>query len=213
MTSKERAALRSLSNNDKPIVLIGKDGLTDDVITSVRNALNTREIIKFKILNNSDETAKDVMASLCECLNAEAISVVGNVGVIYKYSQKKKKHIIDEITPQKEIVKKAPSTGHKPGCKAKIRRERERQEEALKQEYIRAKIKESRGEYVAKKPVKPRSMKANQKAGAKKDAKSVKNASFKGSRSQSAKVKVGAKNTRVGKTGAKSRIQKSLKGK
>lgn len=203
MTSKQRAALRSLSNNDKPIVLIGKDGLTDEVITSVRNALNTRELIKFKVLNNSDESAKDVMGALCECLNAEAISVVGNVGVIYKYSQKKKKHLMDEIEPKKE-TKKVPSTGHKPGCRAKIRREKEREEEALKQEYIRAKIKESKGEYVAKKVVKPKSMKSgNKKPTLSTNSKNSK-LSAKGSKTNGLKM---------GKTKTHGRPQKSIKGK
>ena len=228
MTSKQRAALRSLANNDKPVVLIGKEGLTDDVITSVRNALNTRELIKFKVLKNSDVTAKEAMEELCEKINAEAISVVGNVGVIYKLSQKKKKHIMDEIEPKKE-TKKAPSTGHKPGYKAKIKREKEREQEELKKEYIRSKIKESKGEYVAKKLTKPKSMKGSnkrtvsEKVGSKKTTGSKFNARnsnslTKGAKTSSARSLKSAKtssrsNARTGKSSVVSRVQKSLRGK
>ena len=231
MTSKQRAALRSLANNDKPIVLIGKDGLTDEVVTSVRNALNNRELIKFKVLKNSDITAKECMEELCEKINAEAISVVGNVGVIYKLSQKKKKHIMDDIEPKKETVKKMPSTGHKPGYKAKIRREKEKQEEELKKEYIRSKIKESKGEYVAKKLTKPKSMKGGNKkplstakGGVKKSATSAKPSArnskplAKGAKTSTARnSKMASKtnsrsNTRTGKSSVVSRVQKSLKG-
>ena len=219
MTSKQRAALRSLVNRDKPLVLIGKDGLTQEVITSVRNALNTRELIKFKVLKNSDVSAKECMEELCEKINAEAVSVVGNVGVIYKLSQKKKKHIMDEIEPKKE-TKKAPSTGHKPGYKAKIKREKEREEEKQKQEYIRSKIKESKGEYVAHKVVKPKSMKAGSKKTANKTT--ARNSSARNSKLLTKVTKptnkVGAKTTRssvsrTGKTSVVSRVQKSLKGK
>ena len=223
MTSKQRAALRSLANNDKPLVLIGKDGLTQEVITSVRNALNTRELIKFKVLKNSDVSAKECMEELCEKINAEAISVVGNVGVIYKLSQKKKKHIMDEIEPKKE-TKKAPSTGHKPGYKAKIKREKEREVEQQKQEYIRSKIKESKGEYVSRKVVKPKSMKAGSKKTANKtnarnsSAKSGKVAPKSTTRSSKPATRTASKtnsraNTRTGKTSVVSRVQKSLKGK
>ncbi len=222
MTSKQRAALRSLANNDKPIVLIGKDGLTDEVITSVRNALNTRELIKFKVLKNSDVSAKECMEELCEKINAEAVSLVGNVGVIYKLSQKKKKHVMDEVEPKKEI-KKAPSTGHKPGYKAKIRREKEKQEEELKKEYIRSKIKESKGEYVAKKLTKPKSMKAGNKKPAGKTG--VRGASARGGKTTTKSTGKGSKpairttgktnsrvSNRTGKSSVVSRVQKSLKG-
>ena len=225
MTSKQRAALRSLSNNDKPLVLIGKDGLTDEVITSVRNALNTRELIKFKVLKNSDVSAKECMQELCEKINAEAVSVVGNVGVIYKLSQKKKTHIMDEIEPKKDI-KKGPSTGHKPGYKAKIKREKEREEEKQKQEYIRAKIKESKGEYVAHKVAKPKSMKAGSKKTTGKTTEKGFNA--RGNKSSAKSTTKGLKpagktsrtigktnsraNTRTGKSSVISRVQKSLKG-
>lgn len=219
MTSKQRAALRSLANNDKPLVLIGKDGLTQEVITSVRNALNTRELIKFKVLKNSDVSAKECMEELCEKINAEAVSVVGNVGVIYKLSQKNKKHIMDEIEPKKE-TKKAPSTGRKPGYKAKIKREKEREEEKQKQEYIRAKIKESKGEYVAHKVVKPKSMKAGSKKTANKtiarssSVKSPKSLTKGAKPSNKAGVKSARSSaSRTGKTSVVSRVQKSLKGK
>ena len=86
MTSKERAKLRSLANNDKPVCIIGKEGLTDDVVTSVRQVLETRELIKFRVLNTCEQSAKECIEEICDKLNAEPVSCVGNVGVIYKFS-------------------------------------------------------------------------------------------------------------------------------
>ena len=47
--------LRSLAVNIKPIVQIGKSGLSNEILTSIRNAADARELIKVNILQNSDE--------------------------------------------------------------------------------------------------------------------------------------------------------------
>ena len=46
LTSKQRAFLKSEAHTLKPIVQIGKNGLNDHIKTSVRNALDARELIK-----------------------------------------------------------------------------------------------------------------------------------------------------------------------
>jgi RNA-binding protein len=55
LTSKQRAFLKSQAHSMKPIVQIGKNGLNDQIKTSVRNALDARELIKVTLLQNTDE--------------------------------------------------------------------------------------------------------------------------------------------------------------
>ena len=50
LTGKERAMLKSESHDYKPVVNIGKFSLTDEVIKSIEEALDARELIKIKIL-------------------------------------------------------------------------------------------------------------------------------------------------------------------
>lgn len=50
LTSKQRAFLKSEAHSLKPIVQIGKNGLNDQIKTSVRNALDARELIKVTLL-------------------------------------------------------------------------------------------------------------------------------------------------------------------
>ncbi|MBO5374454.1 MAG: YhbY family RNA-binding protein, partial [Clostridia bacterium] len=60
MTSKQRAYLKSLAVNLDTIFQIGKGGITDELCNQVLNALNARELIKLKVLENSPMATKDV---------------------------------------------------------------------------------------------------------------------------------------------------------
>ena len=51
----------------QPIVSIGKNGVTDSVISEIDNLLECKELIKISVLKNSDLSAKDV----AECLQEE----------------------------------------------------------------------------------------------------------------------------------------------
>ena len=58
ITSKQRAYLRSLSVNLPAIMQIGKGGLGENLIKTVDDALEAKELIKLSVLENSDETAR-----------------------------------------------------------------------------------------------------------------------------------------------------------
>ncbi len=95
ITSKQRSSLRALANKLKPIVIIGKDGFTTAVFSEIKTTIDNNELIKVKVLNNCDESPKQLMNEICKKINAEAISVIGNKFVIYKKSTKKgAKHIV-----------------------------------------------------------------------------------------------------------------------
>ena len=54
LSSSKRSYLKSEAHHLKPIILIGKKGLTDGAIEAINNALEAREIIKiqFRELKN-----------------------------------------------------------------------------------------------------------------------------------------------------------------
>ena len=54
LTSKQRAFLTSQAHSLKPIIQIGKNGFNDQIKTSVRQALDARELIKVTLLQNTD---------------------------------------------------------------------------------------------------------------------------------------------------------------
>ena len=89
LTSKQRAYLNGLAQSMKPIVQIGKNGLNDQIKTSVRQALDARELIKINLLQNTDEDARDVADLLEEEIGAQVVRVIGRVIILYKQSAKK----------------------------------------------------------------------------------------------------------------------------
>ena len=49
LTSKQRAQLRSLANGIDTIVIVGKDGIGDNLVTQVNEALESRELVKGRV--------------------------------------------------------------------------------------------------------------------------------------------------------------------
>lgn len=89
MTGKERAELRSQAHALDPIVHIGKEGITENVVAQTDDALTARELIKCTVQQNAPLTAAEASAELCAKTGAEPISVTGRRFVIYRYSPKK----------------------------------------------------------------------------------------------------------------------------
>ena len=91
LTSKQRAYLRSLSQNLDTIFQIGKGGITEEICNQISNALEARELIKARVLDNSGYTAKDAASEIAEATGADVVSCVGTRFVLYRESEKKKR--------------------------------------------------------------------------------------------------------------------------
>lgn len=93
-TSKQRSVLRGMAQTIEPIGQIGKGGISENMVKSFSEALESRELIKLTLLNNSDEDIKDISNELAEKLGAEVVCTIGHKIVLYRYSNKKGiKHI------------------------------------------------------------------------------------------------------------------------
>ncbi len=91
MTGKQRAYLRSLATALQPIFQVGKGEITDEMTTQIGNALEARELIKIKVLDNSAYSAREAADIISEATESEVITVIGTKFVLYKESQKHKK--------------------------------------------------------------------------------------------------------------------------
>ncbi|SHJ46685.1 RNA-binding protein [Hathewaya proteolytica DSM 3090] len=91
ITSKQRATLRALANTMEPIFQVGKLGIEENFICQIDSALEARELIKVKVLENSGLTAREASEILCDELKCEGVQIIGNKIVIYRKSQKKPK--------------------------------------------------------------------------------------------------------------------------
>lgn len=88
LTSKQRAHLRALANPMDTIMQVGKGGITENLIATVSDALEARELIKLRVLENSDETPRSAAEALAEAVGAEVVAVIGTRFVLYRASQK-----------------------------------------------------------------------------------------------------------------------------
>ena len=74
MTSKERAALRAKANGLEPIIQLGKEGISENLLTQIDDTLDTRELIKIRVhLESAPETPKELAQKLADPLGAEVI--------------------------------------------------------------------------------------------------------------------------------------------
>lgn len=89
LSVKERAELRSAAQTIDSIFQIGKNGVTDNLITDLSAALDARELIKITVLKTADFTAKEIISELAARLNAEPVQAIGNKVVLYRKSEKK----------------------------------------------------------------------------------------------------------------------------
>ncbi|NLY44870.1 MAG: ribosome assembly RNA-binding protein YhbY [Tissierella sp.] len=86
LTGKQRSYLKGLANNIDPIFQIGKNGLSDNFINQVEEAIETRELIKIKILQNSMLDPTEVANEIADRIDAEFVQSIGSRFVLYKES-------------------------------------------------------------------------------------------------------------------------------
>ncbi|HIX08382.1 MAG TPA: ribosome assembly RNA-binding protein YhbY [Candidatus Borkfalkia faecipullorum] len=94
MTSKQRSHLKSIAANLDPIFQLGKGGISENMVKSISDALEARELIKINVLTNAEEDARSLAAELAVTLRAECVAVIGRKVILYRRSSRKDfKHI------------------------------------------------------------------------------------------------------------------------
>lgn len=91
LTSKQRAQLRGLANSIDTIVHIGKDGIGDNLVKQADDALEARELIKGRVLENSLLSAREGAEELAQATRSEVVQVIGTKFVLYRETHSKEK--------------------------------------------------------------------------------------------------------------------------
>lgn len=91
LTSKQRARLRAMAQELQPVLYVGKDGVTDNIIKQADDVLEARELIKGSVQQNSSVTAKEACDALTAATGAQPVSVMGRKFVLYRESVNNKK--------------------------------------------------------------------------------------------------------------------------
>src|SRR5690554_4017823 len=89
LTGKQKRYLRSIGTGLQPIVQIGKGGISANLITQIDEALEARELIKIRVLTNSEFEAKDIAYNLADKVKSDLVQVIGRNFLLYRKSSKK----------------------------------------------------------------------------------------------------------------------------
>lgn len=94
MTSKQRAYLRSLSNQIDAIFQIGKVGISDNLIKQLQDALEARELIKISVLETAPDSIKNIAEDISLKTDSILVQIMGSKITLYKPRKKNAKIIL-----------------------------------------------------------------------------------------------------------------------
>lgn len=90
ISPKQRSYLKELAHNMEPLLRIGKDGVTKNTIAELNDLLNSRELVKIKILDNNLDSRQEMIEEITEKLQCEFVQFIGSKLTIYRQSEEKK---------------------------------------------------------------------------------------------------------------------------
>ena len=92
LSSSERNFLRSQAHHLEPVVLIGKNGVTDGTINTIDKALYSRELIKIKFRGFKDE--KQILSEkIAGLTNSAVVGIIGHILILFRKNPDLEKQI------------------------------------------------------------------------------------------------------------------------
>jgi len=93
LTGKQKAYLKKLVHSTKPVVMIGGKGVSEQVIRTINEELELKELIKIKFADFKEQK-KELFPQIAEQVNAFAIDLIGNIGILYRQNEDPEKQKI-----------------------------------------------------------------------------------------------------------------------
>ena len=153
LTSKERAELRSKATTLETTLMVGKSGVTENVITEAENLLTARELVKGKVLEGALMSPREVSDEICAATGADGVAVIGTKFVIYRFSEKLQEERNQTGRAKRKAVSVANSNPDRKGAKARrqaAKTQREQRNEYFRQQAIDKAIEREREKQLRK---------------------------------------------------------------
>ena len=144
LTSKERAELRAQANPIDTTLIVGKDGVTENVIAEADKLLTARELVMGKGLESALMSAREVSDAICEATGADGVSCVGSKFVIYRFSEKCQEERNQTGRAKRKEVKVNPVRKGAQARRQAARKVREQRNEYFRQQASERAIERSR---------------------------------------------------------------------
>jgi len=97
----QKKYLRGLAHDLKPIVQIGKEGITDNVIRAIDEGLLRHELIKVKFIDFKEKEHKEEMTEAFTVrTGSEPVGMIGHTVILYRRQAdpEKRKILVPERT-------------------------------------------------------------------------------------------------------------------
>ena len=88
LISKQRAQLRALANPIDTVVMVGKGGFSEQLFKTADEAITARELIKGKVLEACEYSAREAADTIAEQLHADVVQVIGSKFILYRKNKK-----------------------------------------------------------------------------------------------------------------------------
>ena len=147
LTSKERAEYRAQANALETTLMVGKDGVTENVVAEADKLLTARELVKGKVLESALMSAREVSDAICEATGADGVACVGNKFVIYRFSEKSQEERNETGRAKRKATPKSKADPVGKGMRARraaAKKVREQRNQYFRQQAIERAIERSR---------------------------------------------------------------------
>ena len=93
LSNQERKRLRQIGHSLNPIVMLGNQGLTNNVVDEALRALADHELIKVKVAGEDKEQRLLLLQGLADKTEAQIVQQVGKMALLYKKAAKQNQHL------------------------------------------------------------------------------------------------------------------------
>jgi RNA-binding protein len=84
LTARQKRELRALGHHLKPTVMLGREGITENVIASLEAILTARELLKAKLQENCPVDKQTAADELSKATGAAVAQLVGRTILFYR---------------------------------------------------------------------------------------------------------------------------------
>ena len=88
LSIQERKRLRQIGHALNPVVMLGGQGLSENVIEEINRALNDHELIKVKVAGEDREARQAIITDMSAKTEAEIVQTIGKIVLLYKKAAK-----------------------------------------------------------------------------------------------------------------------------
>lgn len=94
INSKQRRALEKYAHSLEPVVIVGANGVTEQVVKMVSVSLDAHELIKVKFNEFKDEK-RELTEKICNDCGAYLVRIIGNIAILFRQNKDPEKRKYD----------------------------------------------------------------------------------------------------------------------